>query len=160
MANTDELFTGIQINEKVKAYEELRSECEELDAQLKDLKRQKDTAEHEIVMAILSVAEQTGIDDLSVKVGNRKYSARTAEYYSIPKENRDEAFQLLRELGHGDLITEKVDDRTLSKELAEVSAGYMESHAGEADRFPAEYEPLLGCLRTYTKSALGRVIAR
>ena len=149
-----------KVSAMIEEYERLRSETDELNETLKELNRQKEAAENQIVMTLLDMAERTGIDDLSVKVGSRKYSAKKAEYFTIPKADRDEAFQLLRQLGHGDLITERVDDRTLSKELAEVSEAYHKENPDSADRFPAEYEPLMMHMNLFVKTSLSRVMAR
>ena len=152
-----ETMETTRLQDLVLAYEEARSAAEELDAQLKEAKAKKDAAENAVITAILSVAEETGIDDLSVSVEGRKYAVKVKEYYSIPKPNRDEAFQLLRELGHGDLITERVDDRTLSSEMATVREEYLADHPDGDEKYPAAYEPLLAIMTTYTKPSLSRV---
>ena len=149
-----------QLRDLVTVYEERRSIAEELDEEAKAAKAERDKAENDLINAILAVAEETGIDDLSVTAEGRKYSVRMKDYYTIPKANRDEAYELLRELGHGDLITEKVDDRTLSKEMAEVAAAYRAENPDGAEDFPGEYEPLMAMLNRYSKPSLGRVIAR
>ncbi|MBR7189068.1 MAG: hypothetical protein IKD53_11015 [Clostridia bacterium] len=130
-------------------YEAIRAQYEEADAALKELRQQRDAAEQEVVRSILTMAEETGADDLTVKVGPYKYSAAMKDYFGITKAEQDEAFPLLRELGHGDLITERVDDRTLSKELM----GVMADNDGE---LPPEYEPLMLHLNRYTKTTLTR----
>lgn len=149
-----------RLQDLVLAYEDARSAAEELDAQAKEAKAKKDAAEAAVINAILSVAEETGIDDLSVSVEGRKYAVKVKEYYSIPKPNRDEAFQLLRELGHGDLITERVDDRTLSSEMATVREEYLAEHPDGNENYPAEYEPLVAIMNTYQKATLSRVKAK
>ena len=140
----------------VEQYETLRAQAEELEGELKELKSQRDAAEREVIRALLDAMEQTGVDDLTVKVGGYKYGASAKEYYSIPKEAQAEAFPLLRELNMGDLIVERVDDRTLSKELRDVMDLYAATHPEEAGRFPMEYEPLLAQLKRYVKPALTR----
>ena len=140
----------------VTRYETLRAQYEELDAQVKELKKAADQAKQEIVNVILTIAEETGVDTLTVTVGAYKYSATVKEYFGITKAEQDAAFPLLRELGMGDLITERVDDRTLSKELMGVMEEYASEHPEEAGQFPAEYEPLLLHLSRYTKSDLTR----
>jgi hypothetical protein len=148
------------LRELALVYEARRTDAEELKAQLADANKAKDEAESALINAILSVAEQTGIDDLSVNVEGRKYSVRVKDYYSIPKDNRDEAFAILRDLGLGDLITERVDDRTLTSTLAEKREEYREENPGTNEDFPAEYEPLLAVMSTYSKPTLGRVKAK
>ena len=144
------------VNPLVEKYETLRAQYEEMDAVAKELKKQMEAAKQEVVRTILSVAEQTGVDDLTVTVGAFKYGATVKEFFSITKAEQDEACPRLRELGMGDLITEKVDDRTLSKELSEVLAAYAADHPEEAGQFPAEYEPLLTHLNRYTKADMTR----
>ena len=140
----------------VENYETLRGQAEEIEKGLKELKAQRDAAEHAVIAALLDAMEQTGIDDLTVKVGGFKYGASAKEYYGIPKAEQDAAFPLLRELGMGDLIVEKVDDRTLSKELRDISEAYREQHPNSIENFPAEYEPLLTHLNRYPKPQLSR----
>ena len=149
-----------QLRDLVLIYEEKRSAAEELDAQLKEANTAKTEAERNLIMAILSVAEETGIDDLSVNVEGRKYTVKVKEFFSIPKAEKDEAYRLLRELGHGDLITERVDDRTLSSEMASVMEEYRSGHPGCVEEFPAEYEPLLAVMNRYPKPSLSRVKAK
>jgi len=149
-----------QLRDLVLIYEEKRSAAEELDAQLKEANAAKTEAERNLIMAILSVAEETGIDDLSVNVEGRKYTVKVKDFFSIPKAEKDEAYRLLRELGHGDLITERVDDRTLSSEMASVMEEYRSGHPGCVEEFPAEYEPLLAVMNRYPKPSLSRVKAK
>ena len=149
-----------QLRDLVLIYEEKRSAAEELDAQLKEANAAKTEAERNLIMAILSVAEETGIDDLSVNVEGRKYTVKVKDFFSIPKAEKDEAYRLLRELGHGDLITERVDDRTLSSEMASVMEEYRSEHPGCVEEFPAEYEPLLAVMNRYPKPSLSRVKAK
>lgn len=145
-----EFNTEKYIEELVTRYETLRSQCDSLEDDLKMLKAEKTTAEAQVISAILGLAEATGADDLTVRVGAYKYGATVKEYYRIPKAARDEAFPLLRELGLGDLITEQVNDKTLSSELA----GVLEDNGGE--ELPPEYEPLLAHLERYSKPSLSR----
>lgn len=140
----------------VAKYETLKAQYDEVSDTAAELKKQADAAKAEVVRAILDVAEQTGVDDLTVTVGAYKYGATVKGFFGITKAEQDEAFPLLRELGMGDLITERVDDRTLSKELTEVMAAYGAEHPEEAGQFPAEYEPLLVHLSRYTKADLTR----
>ena len=149
-----------QLRDLVLAYEDKRGIAEDLDAQLKEANAAKTEAERNLIMAILSVAEETGIDDLSVNVEGRKYSVKVKDYFSIPKAEKDEAYRLLRELGHGDLITERVDDRTLSSEMASVMEEYRNVHPDSAEEFPVEYEPLLAVMNRYPKPSLSRIKAK
>lgn len=149
-----------QLRDLVLTYEDKRGIAEDLDAQLKEANAAKTEAERNLIMAILSVAEETGIDDLSVNVEGRKYSVKVKDYFSIPKAEKDEAYRLLRELGHGDLITERVDDRTLSSEMASVMEEYRNVHPDSSEEFPVEYEPLLAVMNRYPKPSLSRIKAK
>lgn len=149
-----------QLRDLVLTYEDKRGIAEDLDAQLKEANAAKTEAERNLIMAILSVTEETGIDDLSVNVEGRKYSVKVKDYFSIPKAEKDEAYRLLRELGHGDLITERVDDRTLSSEMASVMEEYRNVHPDSSEEFPVEYEPLLAVMNRYPKPSLSRIKAK
>ena len=133
-------------------YEALREQADELKAQLDELNKRKDAAEAEVITAILDAQEQTGVEGLRVNYDARSYSVTVKNYYTIPKPKRDAAFEVMRNLGMGDLIQEKVDDRTLTRELETV----YEEHGCQ---FPEEYEPLFENLSNYSKSALRRVRA-
>ena len=77
-----------------------------------------------IISAMLDLAEASGLDDPSsftVDVAGRRYGIKIKPFYSIRKDDRDTAFAMLRTLGLGDLIVEKVDDRTLTKALEELA---------------------------------------
>lgn len=136
---------------KIAAFEELRTQADELKEQLSELNKQKDAAEAEVIRAMLDMEEETGT---AVRVGyeGRNYSVSVKQYYSIPKDKKDLAFTCLRDLGMGDLIQEKVDDRTLTKELSTI---FEENGC----QFPEEYDNLFQCMSQYEKPALRRVKA-
>lgn len=112
----------------------LSSLIEEL-ANLKDRKKELaeivkennaaiEAQEKQVISAMLDLADAAGLEDPSgftVDVSGRRYGITIKPYYSIRKDKRDEAFAALRTLGLGDLIVEKVDDRTLTKALEEVT---------------------------------------
>ena len=143
-------MTENEIGRKIAAYEDLRAKAEEMKAQLEELTRRKDAAEADVIAAILDAQEQAGVQSLSFTYEDRRYAVSVKNYYTIPKANRDEAFERMRELGMGDLIQERVDDRTLTKELEYV----LEENGG---LFPAAYEPLCSKLTQFGKSTLRRV---
>ena len=140
------------IGTKIQVYESLREAVDSAKAALSELNKQLDAAEAEVIGAILDIKEQTGAEDMRIEYDGRNYSVTVKNYYTIPKPNRDAAYEAMRNLGMGDLIQEKVDDRTLSKELETV----YEEHGCQ---FPEEYEPLFGWLTQYDKSTLRRVKA-
>ena len=149
-----------QVKDLVLSYEAIRSVCDELDEKIKEAKAQKEDAEKKLIMAILDIEEKTGIDDLKVKVEGRNYSVRVKNYFRIPKAEQAVAFQLLKELGKGDIVVEKVDERTLTKEMEYESEKYRVNHPDSAEEFPAEYEELLAHMERYDKPSLSRVMAR
>ena len=149
-----------QIKDLVLTYEATRSVCDELDEKMKEARAQRDDAEKKLIMAILDVEEKTGIDDLKVKVEGRNYGVKVKDFFSIPSADRVAAYQLLKDLGHGDIVVERVDERTLSKEMAGVIEEYREKHPNSAEEFPAEYEELLSHMNRYPKPSLSRVMAR
>lgn len=96
--------------------------------ELADLVKENNAAieeqEKQIISAMLDLAEAAGLDDpasFTVDVNGRRYGVKVKPFYSIRKDQRDEAFAALRALGLGDLIVEKVDDRTLTKALEEAA---------------------------------------
>lgn len=93
--------------------------------------------EKRVISAMLDLADAAGLEDpsgFSVDVSGRRYGITIKPYYSIRKDKRDEAFAALRTLGLGDLIVEKVYDRTLTKALEEA--------ADAEGMLPPEYEIL------------------
>ena len=140
------------IGKLIEEYENLRTESEEKKAELDALNKRRDAAEGAVITAILDAQEQTGVEGLRVGWDGRNYSVTVKNYYTIPKPNRDAAYEAMRNLGMGDLITEKVDDRSLTKELEEVfeENGCM---------YPEEYIPLFQLMNNYVKTALRRVKA-
>ena len=120
---------------KIRDLEVLKAQKDDLKEQLAALGQRVDQAQDEVISMILDLEEQTGVQGMRLLVDGRNYSVTRKSFFSIPKDARDEAFPLLRELGHGDLIVERVDDRSLSKELAAV----MEANGGE---LPEEYQQL------------------
>lgn len=103
--------------------------------------------ENAIVASMLDMAEAAGLDDPSaftVDVEGRRYGIKLKSFYSIRADKRDEAFPLLRALGLGDLIVEKVDDRTLTKALGEL--------ADAEGNLPPEYQCLP--LSAYQKTTI------
>lgn len=137
---------------KIQVYETLREAAENAKAALAELNKQLDAAEAEVISAILDMSEQTGVEDMRVGYEGRNYSVTVKNFYSIPKPHRDAAFEEMRNLGMGDLIQEKVDDRTLTKELEAA----REESGGE---LPEEYSGLAEMLTQYTKTTLRRVKA-
>ena len=156
----EETMEVAQIKDLVLNYEAVRSVYDELNERLEEARKNKEAAEKAVVMAILDVAERTGIDDLKVKVEGRNYGVKVKDFFSIPKADRAEAYQLLKELGHGDLVVEKVDDRTLSNEMAGVIEQFRAENPDSIEEFPAEYEPLLAHMNRFPKPSLTRVMAR
>lgn len=143
-------MTITAISEKIKDLEFLAAQQADLKESIAALNKRVDAAEADVIAAIMDMEEENGVDDLRVTVNGRNYSVTTKEYFSIPKAQRDTAYPLLRDLGLGELITERVDDRSLSKELAVI----MEDNGGE---LPPEYEGL--GLTRYTKPTLRNVRA-
>lgn len=144
------MATQAVIAGKIRDLEFLKAQKAEVKEQLSALTGQVDQAQDEVIRLIFDLEEQTGVQGIRLLVDGRNYSVTRKSFFSIPKERRDEAFPLLRELGLGDLIVEKVDDRSLSRELAVI----MEAHDGE---LPEEFEQL--GLTQYDKNDLRSVKA-
>ncbi len=114
---------------------------------VKENNAQIEQQENLIVASLLDMAENAGLDDPSaftVDVNGRRYGVKMKSFYSIRADKRDEAFPMLRALGLGDLIVERVDDRTLTKALDELS--------DEEGNLPDEYQSLP--LSTYQKTTI------
>ena len=114
----------------------------------------------DVISAIMDAQEQTGVEGLRVGYEGRNYSVKVKDFFTIPKADQAEAYQILKDLGHGDIVVEKVDDRTLSKEMATVIEAYRTGHPNSTEEFPAEYEELLSHMNRYSKPSLSRVMAR
>ena len=145
-------MSGSAIGELIGTYESLREESEALKAQLDELNKRKDAAEAAVISTLLDIQEQTGAEHMRIEYEGRNYSVTVKNYYTIPKPKRDAAFEQMRNLGMGDLIQERVDDRTLTKELEAVA----EANDG---LLPEEYGDLADNLSTYTTNTLRRVKA-
>ena len=137
------------IGTKIIKYEELREKAEKAKEAMEEANKRRDAAEADVITAILDKQQELGVPSLRIGYDGRNYSVTLKEYYSIPKANRDGAYELMRNLGMGDLIQEKVDDRTLTKELEAV-------REGNEGQMPEEYGDLLELLKTYPKATLRR----
>lgn len=140
--------------EKIQRLQELKDIKKELAEQTTANNKEIEAAEKEMIADMLDMAESAGLDDPSgftVDVGGRRYGLIIKQYCSIRKDMRDQAFTALRELGLGDLIVEKVDDRTLTKALDELR---------DAEGFlPDEYDAIP--MSVYSKTTISdRKVAR
>lgn len=112
------------LTERIGALAQLKELKNEIAENLKSCNAQIEQAEKEIIASMLDLADAAGLDDPSgftVDIAGRRYGIKVKPFYSIRKDQRDEAFAALRALGLGDLIVEKVDDRTLTKALEEAA---------------------------------------
>lgn len=112
------------LNARIGLLAELKERKAALAEETKANNAQIEQAEKDIIASMLDLAEDAGLDDPSgftVDVAGRRYGIKVRQFYAIRKEQRDEAFAALRTLGLGDLIVEKVDDRTLTKALEEAA---------------------------------------
>jgi len=135
-----------QLSELIRNYEYLNEQKKEIAAQLKRFEEQTDAAKAAVITGMLDIAESADVD-VTVAVDGRKYSIQTKDFFGIPADKKDEAFQQLRETGLGGLIVEKVDPRTLTKTLREI----QEVNQGV---FPDDYTGLLGTLNQYSETVL------
>ena len=133
--------------EKLRLLAELKTQKKELAEKVKENDTELDQAEKDAISILLDMAETSGMDAptaFTVTLDGRRYGVTTKTYYNIKAADRDVAFAALRELGHGDLITEKVDRRTLNSALAQIA----EEHGGE---LPEEYQEIPMSEYTETK---------
>ena len=141
-----------EISEKIKRYEQLREIRDQLKTNLAEAQKMMDDAEREIITGIMDLQDETQVEKMVVMTDGRRYSVTMKHYYSITKEQKERAFPLLRAVGLGDLIVERVDDRTLTKELATAA----EENGGT---LPEEFSELVGALSEYDKPSLSRTKA-
>lgn len=112
------------LSERIETLRQLKERKKELADIVKENNAAIEEQEKLVISSMLDLAEAAGLDDpasFTVDVGGRRYGVKVKPYYSIRKDQRDEAFAALRTLGLGDLIVEKVDDRTLTKALEEAA---------------------------------------
>lgn len=112
------------LSEHIDTLRQLKERKKELADIVKENNAAIEEQEKLVISSMLDLAEAAGLDDpasFTVDVGGRRYGVKVKPYYSIRKDQRDEAFAALRTLGLGDLIVEKVDDRTLTKALEEAA---------------------------------------
>nr|DAI03786.1 MAG TPA: Host-nuclease inhibitor protein [Caudoviricetes sp.] len=124
MRHMSEMAPMSTLTERIGALAQLKELKNEIAENLKSCNAQIEQAEKEIIASMLDLADAAGLDDPSgftVDVAGRRYGIKVKPFYSIRKDQRDEAFAALRTLGLGDLIVEKVDDRTLTKALEEAA---------------------------------------
>lgn len=101
----------------------LKDRKDELKELVSENNKQIEQAEKDIIAGLMDLAEAAGLEDpasITVDVEGRRYGLSIKRYYSINKDNKHEAFAMLREAGLGDLIVERVDDRTLTNTLSEM----------------------------------------
>lgn len=112
------------LSEQIAVLSDLKERKKELSEIVKENNAAIEEQEKLVISAMLDLAENAGLEDPSgftVDVSGRRYGIKIKPFYSIRKDDRDAAFAMLRTLGLGDLIVEKVDDRTLTKALEELA---------------------------------------
>ena len=121
------------IAEKIAAYESRREQIACLKAQEKNLGEEAERLEKEIIVDMADLAEASGLTlgSLKLEIDGRNYSASVKEFFAIRAADRVKGFAALRAAGLGDLITERVDDRTLTNAIREEikqNGGEMPEH--------------------------------
>lgn len=128
-------MTTATLSAKIERYATLKDLKKELAEQVRQNNAEIEAQEAEIISGMCDMAEAAGLDsisDFAVVVGDRRYGVIRKPYYSIKAEDREVGFRALRTVGLGDLIVESVDNRSLTKALAEIA----EQNDGE---LPEEY---------------------
>lgn len=125
------------LSDKLRTLQFLTDQKKAVDKTSKDLSAQIEEQKSAILQEIIDQAETMGISaaDFSVTVDGRKYGLTVKPYYSIRADDRERAFPMLRMLGMGDLIVERVDDRQLTRRLQEIA----EENGGA---LPEDYDAL------------------
>jgi hypothetical protein len=140
------MLSMAQLSDKIRDYEFLKAQADEIEGQLKAFKAQADAAKDEVIAGMLDIAEDASCE-VTVTVEGRKYSIGTKDYFSIEAGKKDEAFRQLRELGLGGLIVESVKKETLTNSLESI----MDLHQGV---LPDEYAELLGSCSKFAVTKL------
>lgn len=125
----------------------------ELDA-LEEIKSMKTSAEervealkNSICASIMDIEDRFGVS-VAAASADYKYTVGRKTYYNVPAESKDFVVRSLRHLGWAELIQTRVDPRTLTKALQEVTA--------EDGSVPRRYRALVANLGTYDKNTLTR----
>ena len=87
------------LTERIGALAQLKELKNEIAENLKSCNAQIEQAEKEIIASMLDLADAAGLDDPSgftVDVAGRRYGIKVKPFYSIRKDQRDEAFAALR----------------------------------------------------------------
>lgn len=101
---------------------DLEARKKKLAEQTTETNKQIQSLTGEVTQAMVDMALDAGLDDpsaFSVDLDGRRYRLRQVQHYTIKAAERQQAFAALRKLGLGDLIVERVDDRSLTKALTE-----------------------------------------
>lgn len=97
-----------QIVELAREFHALKTKHEELTKQLKDLDEVWNSIEAELMEAMV----EEGVSTIKVE-GAGKFTLASEHYFSATAEKKPEFFKYLKENGHGALIKEDVNARTL-----------------------------------------------
>lgn len=135
----------------LRCFAELKERKKQLEELVKENNALLKQTEKDLVTAFLDVAESAGFDDptaFKVSLDGRNYGVSVKHYYSIKAEDKDAAYAALRELGMGDLIVEKVDNRTLTKSLQQI----IDDNGGA--ELPEAYADLASTLKEYDEPSI------
>lgn len=117
------------ITSKIEAMEMLKSDVKALMQQKKAMEDALERMQSDIISSMSDLADSAGIglNDIKITVGNKQYAVGLKRYYSIKVEDRDVGYPALRACGLGYLITERIDNNSLTKALREAA----EENGGE-----------------------------
>ena len=104
---------------KVSSYEQHRKTLAGVKDRARVIQEEIDRLELEIISDMADMADGANLTlgNLKLDINGRNYSVSVKEYFAIRAADRIEGYAALRAAGLGDLITERVDDRTLSNTL-------------------------------------------
>lgn len=122
------------IQSLARQFKELKDRYESHEDQLKALGREWEEIETKLLEAMV----EEGVNSIDVQdVG--KISMRTENYLSVNAENAPHFYEYMRLSGHGAMIKEYVNPRTLTSwlktHLAEIQEGYLSKQ--DMDEFEA-----------------------
>lgn len=140
-----------KLHETLNIYEAALASQEEAAARKKEADEAVENLKNHIIDMIADIEDTYGVTAAATS-DSFKYTITRKSYYRVTPENKDFAIRSLRALKLGDIIQQRVDDRTLTKCLREIE----DSYRGEDGTvtLPKRYSNLLDHLETYDKATL------
>ena len=104
-----------------------------------------ETQKNRIAAAIMDLEDRFGIQATAL-TEKHKYTVGRKSYYRVTDEHKESVLRSLRALGWGELIQQRVDPRTLSKAIQEITP--------EDGTLSRRYRNLVANLESYDQTTL------